>query len=65
MGDSVRGSSDLTRAVKSSGADAVASDSREALARAASACAALLLVLVVAGSILCFWRQAHTWQKYN
>lgn len=65
MGDSARGSSDLTRAVKSSGADAVASDSREALARAASACAALLLVLVVAGSILCFWRQAHTWQQYN
>jgi hypothetical protein len=41
------------------------SGGREALARAASACAALLLGLLVAGSILSLWRQAHTWQQYN
>jgi hypothetical protein len=60
-----RSSLDLTRAVQGSGVDAVASDGREALARAASVCAALLLVLLVTGSILYFWRQAHTWQQYH
>ena len=50
---------------ESADAARLAAAMRASLAHASHACAALLLLLVVAGSLYRLWSETHTWQQYR